>query len=158
MSTRVRPAWLPPQVSSDGRAAIRFFAQGHSELATDRKSMSLPRERHRNEDSSPRSPRHGTAGAIARIYWFLGGNVIVGYFAVAIAQHPYAWSSRDLAYWVAVASLVTVRYIDVALLDGTTADGDRATLSDWRRYSTFLLLICGSGWVGAHAVGLVIGR
>lgn len=120
--------------------------------------MSLPREINKNEAPGPSSRQHGGTGALARLYWMLGGNAIVGYMAVAIGRHSHALSWRDLLYWAAAGSLVVVRYLDVTLLDGTTADGERATGSDWRRYSTVALLICACVWVAAHVVALIMGR
>ena len=120
--------------------------------------MALSREKPRDEAPSF-SSRDGTvAAALARLYWMLAGNFVASFLAFGIALHGHGLSWRDLAYAAAVASLVAVRFVDVTRLGGTTADGDPATRSDWRRYSTVLLLIGGGVWIVAHGVAFVLGR
>lgn len=97
-------------------------------------------------------------GGLARLYWMLLGNAIVGYTSVAIAQHTHSLSWRDLLFWSAATSLVAVRYLDVTVLGGTTADGARAMVSHWRRYSIVVLLVSAGCWAAAHAVAFVMGK
>jgi hypothetical protein len=92
-------------------------------------------------------------GAVARLYWMLGGNGALTLIAIGIAQRrpDHEWIA-DAAFWTVMASLILVRYIDIALLGGTTATGDPATFREWRRYTTWLLLLGLVLWVVAHAV------
>jgi len=86
----------------------------------------------------------------------LAGNAVLYLAAVAITQqgHERAWTA-DAAFWAAVASLVLVRYVDIALLGGATASGKPASLSDWYRYAGRLLLLALAAWIIAHAVALI---
>jgi hypothetical protein len=90
--------------------------------ATDRKS---------DPEEAPASS--GAVGAAARLHWMLVGNAALGFLAVFIAQTSGGLSWFDLAYWMVFASLVAVRYADVTLLGGSTADGLPATRSHWLR-------------------------
>jgi hypothetical protein len=82
----------------------------------------------------------------------LVGNAVLYLVAVAITQHGHerAWTT-DAAFWTAVASLVLVRYVDIALLGGATSSGEPASFSDWYRYAGRLLLLA----TAAHAVALI---
>jgi hypothetical protein len=95
-------------------------------------------------------------GAVARLYWMLVGNAGVYVVAIAITQqgHERAWAT-DAAFWMAVASLVLVRYVDIALLGGATASGEPASFGDWYRYAGRLLLLSLAVWIIAHAVVLI---
>lgn len=120
--------------------------------------MALPGDRQPDEAPGP-APHHGSgASALARVYWMFVGNFVAGYLAFGIAQHEHRLSWRDLAFAAALASLVAVRYVDITRLAGKTGDGAPATVADWRRYSTFLLLIGVGAWILAHGVAFYTGR
>jgi hypothetical protein len=108
-------------------------------------------------DPEPSSSSSGALGAAARLYWMLAGNAALGLLAALIAKTSAALSWLDLAYWAVFASLIAVRYADVALLGGSSADGVPATRTHWRRYSVVLSLICVAVWVAARAAALLIG-
>jgi hypothetical protein len=92
-------------------------------------------------------------GAVARFYWMLGGNAVLALLALGIAQPgPERTLIADVAFWVVATSLVLVRYLDIKLLGGAAASGEAASFGDWRRYSTWLLLVALAVWVGAHLV------
>jgi hypothetical protein len=95
-------------------------------------------------------------GALARLYWMLVGNAVLSFVALAIAQqrHEGAWTT-DAIFWTAVASLVIVRYLDIALLGGATAAGEPASMRDWYRYAGRLLVLTLAVWIVAHAVALI---
>ena len=84
------------------------------------------------------------------------GNGILILLGLAIAQdrRQRAWTT-DAAFWAVVASLVLVRYLDVALLGGKTTSGERASLRDWYRYSRWLLLLAVVVWIVLRAVPLM---
>ena len=48
------------------------------------------------------------------------------------------------------AALPIVRYMDIRLFDGATADNQPATMSHWRRYTVTVLAVSLVLWVGAH--------
>jgi hypothetical protein len=83
----------------------------------------------------------------------LAGNAALCLTAVAQQGHNRAWTT-DVAFWAAVISLVVVRYVDVARLDGATATGEPASFSDWYRYARRLFLIALGVWIAAHATAL----
>jgi len=101
-------------------------------------------------------PRGPLIGVVARLYWMLGGNAVLYLAAVAITQqgHERAWTA-DAAFLAAAASLVLVRYVDIALLGGATASGEPASRSDWHRYAGRLLLLALAAWIIARAVALI---
>jgi hypothetical protein len=123
----------------------------------DTKLPSPPRHADVNRRPGP-PPKHVDpsapfVGALARLYWMLLGNGILVFAALGIAQqgHGHAWAA-EAVFWTAVASIILVRYLDIALLGGTTASGQPASLRDWRRYAVCLLAIALAVWVVAHAV------
>lgn len=120
--------------------------------------MGVPKQTRREDPPGGPSGRTTGAEALARFYWMFAGNAAVGFLAMSIARHAQALSWRDLAYWGAVASLIAVRFVDIARLGGATADGEPATPAHWRRYSALLVLICGLGWAAAHGIALVATR
>jgi hypothetical protein len=108
----------------------------------------------RRIESSEAAPRSSGLGTLARIYWMLAGNAALGLVAALIATSSSALSWLDLAYWAIVSSLVAVRYADVTVLGGTTADGAPATRAHWRRYAAALSIACAAVWAAAHAAAL----
>ena len=106
----------------------------------------------------PTPPKHAPfIGALARLYWMLVGNAILSLIVIGIVAQQgreRAWIT-DAAFWTVVASLVLVRYLDIALLYGTTASGEPASFGHWYRYAWRLLLLALAGWIVAHAVALI---
>jgi hypothetical protein len=107
-------------------------------------------------DITPHPPKqvHSTlTGALARFYWMLGGNAALSLTAIGIAQQgPECTWVADFTFWAVAASLVLVRYLDIALLGGTTASGDPASVGAWYGYSWRLLLVASAVWIIAHAI------
>lgn len=107
-----------------------------------------------NRAESKRAP----LGAVARLYWMLGGNAALSLLAIGIAQQgPDRVWMTDAGFWTVAASLSLVRYLDIAMLGGTTASGDPASFPDWSRYTWRLLLIALLVWSVAHAVRIGLG-
>jgi hypothetical protein len=98
---------------------------------------------------------HPAAGGFARLYWMMLGNVAVLMTALAIARMP-TWTIgwRDVLYALFVVGLVAVRWFDVTKLEGRTADGAPATLSDWRRFSMVVAALGAAAWIYAQSVEL----
>lgn len=90
---------------------------------------------------------------VARLYWMLVGNAVLYLAAIGITQqdHGGPWVS-DAIFWSGVASLLLVRYLDIARLRGATASGEPASFGDWSRYARRLCLLSLTVWVLAHAV------
>ncbi len=97
--------------------------------------------------------KQGTAlGFLARFWWMFFGNMLFAFSLVFILLnqggffHPADW-----VFWIAVASLLFVRYVDIRFCDGQTATGRRASLADWTRYSALLLACAVILWGIAHS-------
>jgi uncharacterized membrane protein len=97
-----------------------------------------------------------TAGCLIRLFWMIGGTTALYLSAMFIAQGPSGFSVHDLAYWGVAFLLVAARYVDITRLDGTTAHGEPATLSHWRRYTLAVLGLCTALWVVAHLASFLI--
>ena len=106
--------------------------------------------RNRNEEVAP-AEQMGCLAGVVRIIWFMVGNAALLLLAVLITEQK-AFSRLDVAFWMTVAALILLRYIDITRLNGLTADGEPASLKHWRRYVLLLLLIAGCLWVLAHGV------
>jgi hypothetical protein len=107
---------------------------------------------HLSKQADPKVP---FIGAIARLYWLLLGNAALSLIAIGIAQRgpAHTWIT-DAVFWTVVASLVLVRYLDIARFGGTTASGEPASAADWYRYAWRLLLVALAVWIVAHALRL----
>ncbi len=66
----------------------------------------------------------------------------------------------DAAPWVkkndgaAVAAMALARYVDIVRFQGTTSDGEPATVGHFWRYVVMVTLVAGAAWGAAHLVGL----
>jgi hypothetical protein len=92
-------------------------------------------------------------GVLARLWWMLLGNVVLGFSILFVVEHKDgAFCTSDVVFWLTVASLVLVRYVDVRFLNGCTATDAPASIHHWVKYTTLLILCCGLLWVLAHVV------
>ena len=92
------------------------------------------------------------SGCFLRRFWMIIGNAILLCCAYGIIQHRSSpFSMADAFYWAIVGSLLATR-VDIRYLYGTTAEGDPASMADWRRYAVFLVLVATGLWVGVHAI------
>jgi hypothetical protein len=100
-------------------------------------------------------PARNGLGALARVGWMVVGTVVILSLAMGIASRP-AWSFgiRDILFWSAAFTTGLFRYIDVTRLEGQTANGDRATGADLRRYLVGLAATASALWVAAQSVWL----
>jgi hypothetical protein len=92
----------------------------------------------------------GCAGLVLRLAWFPAGHLALVIFALLIAQRG-RFSIFDGAYWLTIALILGLRWVDVSRFGGLTRDGDAATLRDWRRHVVLLVLIGGGIWSVIHA-------
>jgi hypothetical protein len=91
----------------------------------------------------------GAEGCLLRLFWILFGHLLLVALAGWIARRQ-GFSAFDLAYWVTVAALVAARYTDITRFNGTTAEGEPATLDHFRRYAAYTVLIGAVIWLGVH--------
>ena len=83
----------------------------------------------------------------------LFGNVAMLFSTVSISKHKDSVLSRaDLIFWIVVAFLIAIRYIDITKMDGLTASEKPATITHWRWYVVYLAIFASVLWGIAHAV------
>ena len=97
-------------------------------------------------------------GILARLWWMLGGNMLLAFSLIFIFRneggffHPADW-----VFWITVATLVAIRYLDIRFLNGQTATGEKASMTDWVRYAVLLLVCATVLWAMAHAANYLFG-
>lgn len=93
-------------------------------------------------------------GFLARMYWVFLGNGILFFVLVFIVEKAQPFPSvLDVVYWVALVSLIGVRYVDIQFLGGQDGAGAPATMTHWRRYSGLVALAGGGAWILARLAG-----
>ena len=90
-------------------------------------------------------------GFLARAFWMMGGNVILAFSAISIFQRTSAaWGVADIVFWVTVAAMAIVRYLDIQIWKGMTAMGTPATKADLKKYLILLGIFSTVVWGLAH--------
>ena len=108
--------------------------------------MSAPESQCEDRQSTP-------LGMLARLWWMFFGNVVVAFCILFIIENRGGFFHiADWVFWLAVASLVLVRYVDVRFLDGCTATGAYASIAHWIRYAILLAVCSTVVWALAHVV------
>jgi uncharacterized membrane-anchored protein len=99
-------------------------------------------------------------GIIVRLLWMLVGNAILFISIVFIFQHKGGlFHTADVVFWITVAALVFVRYLDIKLCGGLTVRGMPASMAHWIKYVAILLISSAAVWGISHAVNyLVVNR
>ncbi len=87
------------------------------------------------------------SGCLLRVYWMFLGNAVVAICAFSILQGEGTPVVPSLIYWLGVASLIAIRYIDIHSLHGNTADGQPATMKHWQRYALGVLGVSFVVWL-----------
>jgi hypothetical protein len=95
----------------------------------------------------------GILAVLARIFWMALGNFALMICAANIIMGE-GGSTRipDIIFWCVVPVMIIVRFLDIKFLDGQTATGKPATLSQWRKYAVMLIIISAIIWSAAHAI------
>ncbi len=89
---------------------------------------------------------------MARLWWMLLGNGILAFCVIFIFENKSGFlHAADWVFWIAVATLVVVRYLDIRFLHGETAAGGPASLRHWVKYVILLLVSSTAVWALAHA-------
>jgi hypothetical protein len=92
------------------------------------------------------------AGVLARLFWMLFGNAILAFSIVFILHNQGGFlHTADAVFWITVALLVLVRYLDIRFCNGLTAAGAPASKRHWVKYVVILLIASTSAWILAHA-------
>ncbi len=89
----------------------------------------------------------------AKFFWTLLGNAILFFTAVSIFLHKGEMlHTADIVFWVTVAALIIVRYLDIKFFNGLTATGLPASMTHWRKYTVVLLICSAVIWVLSHII------
>jgi hypothetical protein len=106
-------------------------------------------------NSNQSSPSQSGLGVLVRLGWMLFGFVAIAMTAMTIASRPtWTISWRDGVFWGAVIASALFRYLDVVKFHGETANGERASLRDLRRYVLGLVVLTVCLWSGVQSVDL----
>jgi hypothetical protein len=92
-------------------------------------------------------------GLFAKFFWTLLGNAILFFTAISILLHKgEILYTADIVFWVTVAVLIIVRYLDIKFWNGLTVTGLPASMAHWRKYVTILLICSIAVWATLHAI------
>ena len=81
------------------------------------------------------------------------GNLVLLFIVIYILKSRRAGLSVfDGIYWGVVFLIISVRYIDIAKLEGLTSEGKPATIDSWRKYSIEILAVTLLVWLAAHGL------
>ena len=87
------------------------------------------------------------AGLLTRLTWLVIGNAALLGCAAVIARDDLApLSLLSAIFWVIVAGLIGIRYVDITRYAGLTSKGEPATLKDWKLYSVGLAMVAAAVW------------
>ena len=89
-------------------------------------------------------------GLLARLFWMLAGNAILLISGVSILHEDKGLHTADAIFWITIAILIPIRYLDIKFWQGGTCTGRSATMADWRKYVVMLIGIAGGVWVVLH--------
>jgi hypothetical protein len=108
------------------------------------------------QQNAPKTPEHDqSGGCMLRLFWMVIGNILLFLAALAILERPSRMLGfADLFYWMTVACMLAARYIDIRHFDGRTADGQVATMANWRNYALWVCVAAIVLWLAAHALTL----
>ena len=102
-----------------------------------------------NREKSSFSP--GMSG-LARVTWMMLGPMMTALGCAGVFQSS-GFGPYDVLAIIGAALTIAARWIDIAWLDGETADGGPANVVHWYRFSVGTLLIAGALLVVAHWFG-----
>ena len=101
--------------------------------------------------AEPETDRTPVAGCLSRLFWMFGGLIVLIFLSFSI-YNQHSFSIRDLGFWLLVLALVIIRYVDIRYLHGQTAEGEPATMTNWRRYCVGLLSGSLVAWMILHGL------
>ena len=103
----------------------------------------------KNEDVK----RDHLAGCFLRFFWMIVGNAILVFCVVSMVKgRSSLLGLEDAFYWSLVGCLLAARYADIQYFKGQTADGEPASMVDWRRYAVRVGIVSVGLWLVAHAI------
>ncbi|MCC7385536.1 MAG: hypothetical protein IT384_27040 [Deltaproteobacteria bacterium] len=85
----------------------------------------------------------------------IGGGGALAITAILIAAETDGRPSvRDAVAGGLALSMLAARYLDISRFAGSTADGERATMSHYRKYAIKVVVVSLLALGGAHAAAL----
>jgi hypothetical protein len=94
---------------------------------------------------------------MARLWWMLLGNILLAFSIIFIFENRGSFfHAADGVFWITLASLVLIRYLDIRFLDGCTATGEHASITNWIRYVALLIACSTAVWVLAHVASYLL--
>ena len=105
-----------------------------------------------NQNDQPVEKYDSILGLFAKFFWTLLGNAVLFFTAISILQHKgEILHTADIVFWVTVAVLIIVRYLDIKFWNGLTVTGLPASMAHWRKYVAILLICSATVWIILHA-------
>lgn len=98
------------------------------------------------------SRRSSLVALVLRITWMILGPAILFTLAGLISQRR-GGSAIDLWFAGVLALVILARLVDITRYQGTTGDGEPATLADFRGYALKLAAAAAAAWLLAHLIG-----
>ena len=97
------------------------------------------------------------AGLLARLFWMPIGSMVLAISMISILLHKGSmFQAVDWVFWITVATLILVRYLDINFWGGMSAAGGPATIANWNRYAAALLIGSAAVWALSHVVNYLI--
>jgi len=104
-------------------------------------------------NNQPTEKYDSPLGLLTRLYWMVVGNITLFMLTIFILlNNGKQLNAADAIFWTTVALLVLTRYIDIKLLGGLTVTNQPASMADWRKYTTFLLIGSTAVWGLSHVM------
>jgi hypothetical protein len=105
------------------------------------------------QNNQPAEKYDSMLGLLARLFWMLAGNAILFFLTIFIIMNQgKMFNAADVVFGITVAVLALTRYIDIKLLGGQTVTDKPASMANWRKYTTFLLIGSAVVWGLSHAI------
>ncbi len=119
--------------------------------------MSKQSEQTVNRTEPATNKQDSILGLLARMFWMLIGNMVLVISMIIILQHKGGmFHAADLVFWITIAALILVRYLDIKFWGGMTAVGGPATIANWNRYAAALLIGSVGVWALSHLVNYLM--
>ena len=93
-------------------------------------------------DSKPSDSKGGCLSELIRWLWLFIGPAVIVFCAIYVAKGE-ASILPEVIYVGLVVGLVVIRYIDIRVFKGITANDKKATMKDWLRYTIILVSLSG---------------
>ena len=110
-----------------------------------------------SESSKPShdsAPMTSFTALFVRLYWAIFGHVLSLPLITLIAQKKDYWVILDLGILLIMASVISVRWIDITKFNGTTLEGNICSKEHWQNFSIKVVIIYFLIIVSAHAVAI----